>query len=71
MFRNRQFQTLYSVYSKSLDNSVKRINLNYVGICVTPNIFYNYSLNHQFEASVGVNAVYANDKTKLYKLIYK
>ena len=69
MFRNRQFQTLYSVYSKSLDNSIKRINSNYVGICVTPNIFYNYSLNHQFEAYVGVNAVYANDKIKLYKLI--
>jgi len=71
MFQNNQFQTLYSVYSKSLDNSVKRINLNYVGICITPNTFYNYSLNHQFEASVGVNAVYANDKIKLYKLIYK
>jgi oligosaccharide repeat unit polymerase len=71
MFQNNQFQTLYSVYSKSLDDSVKSINLNYVGICVTPNVFYNYSLNHQFEASVGVNAVYANDRIKLYKLIYK
>lgn len=70
MFQNHQFQTLYSVYSKSLDDSVNRINLNYVGICVTPNIFYNYSLNHQFEKSVGVNAVYTNDKIKLYKLIY-
>jgi len=69
IFQNHQFQTLYSAYSKSLDNSIKRINSNYVGICVAPNIFYNYSLNHQFEASVGVNAVYANDKIKLYKLI--
>lgn len=69
MFQDHQFHTLYSVYSKSLDDSVKGINLNYVGLCTAPNIFYNSSLNHQFESSVGVNAVYVNDKIKLYKFV--
>jgi oligosaccharide repeat unit polymerase len=70
MFQNHRFQTLYSVYTKSLKDSRRRINSNYIGICVSPNIFYNYSLNHQFETSGGINAIYANDKVKMYKNIY-